>query len=137
MKIQTTRFGEIEIKPEDIINFPDGILGFPNDHEYVPIDEERATPFRMLQSTTVPQRAFIILDPRFSYPDYIFDVTFEDVVKFHCQNTDDLEVYAIVEIGGQTLNLQGPVVIDKNTKIGYQFILTDKRYTTREPIIPG
>lgn len=35
MKIETTRFGTLEVDPEQIIDFPEGILGFEDYHQFV------------------------------------------------------------------------------------------------------
>ena len=35
MHIQTSRFGEIEIEKEQIINFPSGLIGFSEDRRFV------------------------------------------------------------------------------------------------------
>ena len=40
MKIQTTRFGEIDFPEEVILEFPEGILGFPNDRQFVLLEHD-------------------------------------------------------------------------------------------------
>ena len=63
MKFETTRFGQIEVNSEDIVIFPDGLLGFPDCSKYTLIDEDRAAPFRMLQSLEKSDLAFVVIDP--------------------------------------------------------------------------
>jgi flagellar assembly factor FliW len=141
MKFDTTRFGQIEVKPEDILIFPDGPLGFPDCTRFTFIDEERAAPFRMLQSLDNPALAFVVVDPLIARPDYHFDVTVDDLKLIKAETTENLLVYAIVtmnrNIHDVTVNLQGPLVINPQQKLGHQFVLIETEYTTREKLLTG
>ncbi len=139
MKFDTTRFGQIDVKPEDTLIFPDGPLGFPDCTRFTFIDEERAAPFRMLQSLDNPALAFVVVDPLMARPDFQFDVTVDDLKLIKADNTDKLLVYAIVTMNRNihevTINLQGPLVINPSQKLGHQFVLIDTDYTTREKLL--
>jgi len=139
MKFDTTRFGQIDVKSEDIIIFPDGPLGFPECTRFTFIDEDRAAPFRMLQSLDNPALAFVVVDPLISNPDYHFDVTVDDLKLVKAKSTENLLVYAIVTINKNihdvTVNLQGPLLINPKQKLGHQFVLFDSEYTTREKLL--
>lgn len=139
MKFDTTRFGQIDVKPEDILIFPDGPLGFPDCTRFTFIDEERAAPFRMLQSLDNPALAFVVVDPLMARPDFQFDVTLDDLKLIKADNTDKLLVYAIVTMNRNihevTINLQGPLVINPGQKLGHQFVLIETDYTTREKLL--
>lgn len=145
MKYRTTRFSEIEVSDEKIITAPDGLLGFSDCVSWTLMDEERAAPFRMLQSLDNPALAFVIVDPLFVYPDYQFDVTIDDVKKLCGDkqiqlNTDGLETYCMVNLRKQkivetTINLQGPLVLNPTTRLLHQFVLIDTEYTTRMPFL--
>lgn len=139
MKFDTTRFGQIEVKPEDIMIFPDGPLGFPDSTRFTFVDEERAAPFRMLQSLDNPALAFVVVDPLIARPDYHFDVTMDDLKMIKAETTENLLVYAIVtmnrNIHDVTVNLQGPLVINPKQKLGHQFVLIETEYTTREKLL--
>jgi flagellar assembly factor FliW len=139
MKFDTTRFGQIDVKPEDMLIFPDGPLGFPDCTRFTFIDEERAAPFRMLQSLDNPALAFVVVDPLMARPDFQFDVTVDDLKLIKADNTDNLLVYAIVTMNRNihevTINLQGPLVINPLQKLGHQFVLIDTEYTTREKLL--
>ncbi|NQU65013.1 MAG: flagellar assembly protein FliW [SAR324 cluster bacterium] len=139
MKFDTTRFGQIDVKPEDIIIFPDGPLGFPDCTRFTFVDEERAAPFRMLQSLDNPALAFVVVDPLIARPDYQFDVTVDDLKLIKADTTDNLLVFAIVTMNRNihevTINLQGPLVINPKQKLGHQFVLIETEYTTREQLL--
>jgi flagellar assembly factor FliW len=141
MKFDTTRFGQIEVKPEDMLIFPDGPLGFPDCTRFTFIDEERAAPFRMLQSLDNPALAFVVVDPLIARPDYHFDVTMDDLKLIKAESTENLLVYSIVTMNRNihevTVNLQGPLVINPQQKLGHQFVLIETEYTTREKLLTG
>ncbi len=139
MKFDTTRFGQIDVKSEDIIIFPDGPLGFPDCTRFTFIDEDRAVPFRMLQSLDNPALAFVVIDPLVARSDFHFDVTVDDLKMIKTDTTDNLLVYCIVtmsrDIQEVTVNLQGPLVINPTQKLGHQFVLVETEYTTREKLL--
>ncbi|MEQ1665545.1 MAG: flagellar assembly protein FliW, partial [Bdellovibrionales bacterium] len=39
MKIQTTRFGEVNVTPEDTLEFAEGLLGFGHLRRFVLLDD--------------------------------------------------------------------------------------------------
>ncbi len=139
MRFDTTRFGQINVKSEDIVIFPDGPLGFPDCTRFTFIDEDRAVPFRMLQSLDNPALAFVVVDPLIARADYHFDVTREDLKLIKAESTENLLVYCIVTMSRNihevTVNLQGPLVINPTHRLGHQFVLVDTEYTTREKLI--
>lgn len=45
MKIESTRFGELEVAEEQIINFPHGIPGFPDEKTFAYILQDDESPF--------------------------------------------------------------------------------------------
>ena len=71
--------------------------------------------------------------------DYHFNVTKEDLTQIKSEATDNLMVYSIVtmsrDIRDVTVNLQGPIVINPESRLGHQFVLIDSDYTTKELLI--
>jgi flagellar assembly factor FliW len=141
MKFETTRFGQIEVKSEDIIIFPDGPLGFPDCTRFTLVDEERSYPFRMLQSLDNAALAFVVVDPLVARSDYHFNVTRDDLKFIKAEQTEGLMVYVIVTMAPNiediTVNLQGPLVINPEQKLAHQYVLVNEGYTTREKLLKG
>lgn len=139
MKFETTRFGAIEVSSEEIYIFPDGPLGFPECTRFTFIDEEHTVPFRMLQSLDNPALAFVIVDPQAVRPDYTFQVSKDDLAQVKATDPAGLSVYAIVtmakELKDVTVNLQGPLVVNAEKRLGHQFVLNTDEFTTRESIV--
>ncbi|MFZ3371710.1 MAG: flagellar assembly protein FliW, partial [Desulfitobacteriaceae bacterium] len=60
MKIESTRFGELEVAEEQLINFPHGIPGFPDEKTFVYLLHGTESPFSFLQSTTEANLTFLL-----------------------------------------------------------------------------
>ncbi len=71
MKVKTTRFGELEVNPTDIITFNEGLLGFEHLKKYFVVDPGDSTLILWLQSTEEDRVAFPIIEPKIFKPDYI------------------------------------------------------------------
>ncbi len=70
MKVQTTRFGEIDIADEKVIYFPDGLIGFEDCKQYFVLHKDGKSSVWWLQSCERPEVAFILTDPLNFMPDY-------------------------------------------------------------------
>ncbi|MBK8267500.1 MAG: flagellar assembly protein FliW [Planctomycetes bacterium] len=64
MMIQTSRFGGIEVDDQRFLNFPKGLLGFPDDREYALIQTGEDSAFYWMQAVHRPELAFVVCDPR-------------------------------------------------------------------------
>ena len=51
MKVKTTRFGELEVNPTDLVTFAEGLFGFENLKKYFVVDPGDSTLILWLQST--------------------------------------------------------------------------------------
>src|ERR1700722_10982503 len=63
MNIEGTRFGNIEYTMEDVIELPEGMIGFANLKHFVLINLKPESPFRWFQSIEAPSWAFLLTDP--------------------------------------------------------------------------
>ncbi len=141
MKVSTTRFGEIEVKEEDIIYMVEPILGFPYSRRYVILNHKAGSPFKWLQSIDDGSLAFVIVDPRLFKPDYIVPLEKEDAEKLEIESENEAEVYVFVVIPEDpkemSANLKGPLVINKRKKLAKQIVLIDDEYPLRYKLLKG
>ena len=70
MKVETTRFGAIDIREEEIITMPFGMPGFSDQKQFVLLDHKKDSPFQWYQSIQDPSLAFVVTDPFLFKPDY-------------------------------------------------------------------
>ena len=83
MLVQTSRFGEIEVKDDQIISFPSGLIGFSEGHRFVIREDEAAAPFRWLQSIDSEDLAFVMIEPHVSISNYELELTNDHLKKLH------------------------------------------------------
>ncbi|MFQ6048910.1 MAG: flagellar assembly protein FliW, partial [Phycisphaerae bacterium] len=81
MKIQTSRFGEVDVDPDRLIHFEKGILGFPYQHDYALIQTGRDSGFYWLQAVDRADLAFVVCDPRLFVPDYRVPVKADELAS--------------------------------------------------------
>ncbi len=137
MVIETSRFGGIEVDDERFLNFPKGLVGFPNDREYALIQTGENSAFYWMQAVHRPELAFVVCDPRLFIADYRVAIKSEDLGQIGLADTNGSQVFVIVNKVDDVLtgNLQGPLVINVATRVGKQLVLSDKRYSTRHPLV--
>ena len=127
MKVETTRFGQIEVDENRLIKFPSGLLGFPDSHDFALVQTNDEGSFFWLQSIDRSELAFVVCDPLLFLPDYQVAVKPEDLNKISLSNMDDVQVLIIINKIDRTLtgNLQGPLVINAINRHGRQFVLSE------------
>lgn len=137
MLIETTRFGPIEVDETRILQFPEGLLGFPEHRRYALIQTSPDPVFFWLQSVDDAALAFVVCDPLAFVKDYQAPVRRDDLEHLGLTELSDAQVLVIVNKvdGGLTANLLGPLVIGAHSLRGKQLVLSDKRYTTRHRLL--
>jgi len=137
MLINTSRFGEVDVDQTRIITFPKGVLGFPKYKQYVLIEAGEESYFWWLQSIEIPDLAFVVTDPSMFVPTYKVPLKPEQMQEMGLESLDDAQVFVIVNKRDQVLtgNLQGPLVVHCGKRVGVQLVLSDRRFTTRVPLI--
>ncbi len=137
MIIETSRFGQVEVDGARLIRFPAGVLGFPDDHRYALIQTGEGSAFYWLQSVDRADLAFVVCDPRLFVSDYQVPVKLAELEQIGLQKTDDAQVFVIVNKVDELLtgNLQGPLVVNVANRQARQLVLSDKRFSTRHPLM--
>jgi flagellar assembly factor FliW len=137
MDIETTRFGRMEVNDERIIVLPKGLLGFPEQTRFALIQTGDENYFFWLQSVDEPSLAFVVTDPSIFFKDYTFGLKDEMLAELGMTDMSFAQVFVICNKVGDWLtgNLQGPLVINAQNRIGTQTVLNDKKWTTRQPLL--
>lgn len=138
MKLTTTRFGELEIKDNEIIYFKNGIFGFENFKKYILLNESGSM-FSWLQSIDNEELAFVLIKPVDFYYNYVLDIDEPDVIDLNIREGDETVIYCIVVIPDDTSkmtgNLQGPVVINLSANVGKQVVSLNPKHKLKHPIL--
>jgi len=138
MRIQTKIMGELDIDERQIIDFPDGLIGFKKFNSYALLDAPQK-PYFFLQSMELAELGFILLDPFLFRPDYSIDVADEAMVSLGVSGPDDALVLSLVTVpldgGAVTANLMGPIIIGRKARRGAQIVLADPRWQTKHDVM--
>ncbi|WP_096156602.1 flagellar assembly protein FliW [Bacillus sp. FJAT-45066] len=138
MKINTKYHGELEIMEQDLVEFPKGIPGFLEEKKFVLVPFSEDGMFQILQSVKTEVLAFVVTNPFLFIQDYDFKLEQSTVELLEIENREDVLTYVILTVHEQfqetTANLQGPIVINVNKRIGKQVILTGTSYETKHKL---
>ena len=136
--IQSKPYGEVTVQEQQLLHFPAGLFGFERMQHYALLDST-APPFFWLQSLEEANLAFVLVNPYLVVPDYVLDISPQDLVEIGGPAEDDLLVFAVVTIareeGRVSCNLQGPVIINRRDRLGRQAISLDSRWSIRHSLL--
>ena len=137
MNLETTRFGNVEIDDDRVINFSSGLLGFSSYSKFVLLQPDEQGVFFWLQSTEAPDLAFVVTDPALWITDYQANIRKDQMEELGMNELGDAQVLVIVNKRDDSItsNLQGPLVINVQGRIGMQLVLADKRWSTRHELL--
>lgn len=137
MILNTSRFGQLEVDGRRLITFKQGILGFPEQKEYALVQTGENSGFYWLQAVDRPDLAFIVCDPRLFVTDYRAPIKAEELASIGLDSPEGAQVFVIVNKIDDMLtgNLQGPLVVNVQMRAARQLVLSDKRYSTRHPLM--
>ncbi len=139
MEIESERFGNIELDEDSVINFPAGVIGFPNERGFILVKHGDSSTIGWLQSIETPALAFPVVSAH-GFDEYP-DVSLGEVAEKAGVAGDDMAVLAVLSAKSgtpSTVNLLAPIVVNADTRTAAQIILEGSRYSTRELfILPG
>lgn len=138
MVIQTSRFGQVSLKQEDILNFSEGLLGFADLRQFVLLDDPSDEIFAWLQSCESAQIAFPVLEPELFTENYKVTLAKSDLEGLKLTSQEKARYFSIVTIPDDptqmTANLKAPIVVNVAQKMARQCVLQDNNLAIREPI---
>ncbi len=138
--INTKAFGTIEVDESQELYFSDGLFGFEKYKKFYLL-ENPDSPFVWLQSSEDESVAFIMIQPAQFKFDYELKISAEDYKSIDFdKNQDKLLDFVIVTVPpgnpeGMTANLQGPIIINVQKKLGRQAISSIETYSVKCKIL--
>jgi len=140
-KVNTSRFGEIEVDEKKIVHFEKGIPAFADEHEFVILPYEEESPYYFMQSLQSPDLAFLLTIPFLFFPDYTFEIDEETMAELDIKNQDAVFYYSMITIPNgsiryMTANLLAPVVLNSENMRAKQVVLEKSNYTTKHRLFP-
>jgi flagellar assembly factor FliW len=133
MKIESPRFGTLDVDLDKVIEFPRGLPGFEDCRRFTLLSPSETDPkFFILQSLDDPAVAFHVTDPaRFGFS---YEITLTDEESAELQLDDPSQAVVVVmlskpdEASAVTANLNSPLVINLETRRGLQHLFARLSY---------
>jgi len=128
MKKPTTQKLSVEEIRDKIIQFPDGLPGFPTSREFIMAQKPEERPFAWMQSVTDPDLVFAVVDAYAWVKDFMLEVDDAELEEMGSLNPMDYAVYFILRIQQQdthtTLKAKpnAPLLVNMRTRRAKQVI---------------
>ncbi len=136
--IETSRFNNVKIENDDLITFPEGLLGFSNLRNFVLLDDPNDEIFAWLQSCEAPEIAFPVLEPELFSNVSQMALSKNDLEALKLTKVNEGRFFTIITIPDDptqmTANLKAPIIINVRERIARQCVLQDNNLAIREPI---
>ena len=138
MIIETSRFGRVEVGEDDLLTFPEGLLGFAELRKFVLLDDPNDDIFAWLQSCEDGAIAFPVLEPELFAENYRVNLTKSDLEALKMPSMEKARVFSVVTIPEDptqmTANMKAPVIVNIMDRRARQCVLQDNQLAIREPI---
>jgi flagellar assembly factor FliW len=114
MAIESSRFGHVEIDPETVIEFPDGLIGLGG-RRFALVATDTGGPIVWLHCIDDPTLSLPVTDPHRFFSGYRVELTDEDAERLGVDESAPVDVFVTVVAGSQpsdfTANQKAPILI--------------------------
>jgi flagellar assembly factor FliW len=114
LTIASSRFGQLEVDPESVLEFPEGLIGLAGSR-YALIADDPDAPFLWLQSLDDPALALPVTNPHRFFADFAVEVVDEDAERLGLESSSAMDVYVTVRAAPApedfTANLKAPILV--------------------------
>ena len=126
---------------ERTLTFARPIIGFSGSRRFqLAALGERYAPFMTLSSLDEPGLDFIVVAPGALFADYVIELDGADVSLLGLRDSEEVEVLVLVSRhpgATPTVNLMGPVVVNRRSAVASQIVLQDAGYAVAVPVDAG
>lgn len=140
MRVDTERFGVLEVDSEAIIEIVEGLYGFEHAKRFCLIDHNGKSSFRWLQCLDSPGLAFVVVSPYDFFANYEVELEEQEANAIELRAPEDAVILNLVTLGPDpkeaTANLVGPIVLNAKTRKAKQVVLANQAYNTKHRLLP-
>jgi len=138
MKIQTKYHGTKEYNEDEVITFKKGIPGFEELTKFIIFQVEENEVFSILHSIEDEKLGFVVVSPFYVMENYELKLSDRIIEELKIENPDDVLVLNTVTLSSKmediTTNLQAPLIINIQNKLGEQIIIDNGKYKIKHPL---
>lgn len=137
-RVESSRFGTLEIADETVIDFPAGLIGIGGSR-YALLTRSEDAAFQWLHAIDDPDLALPVTDPFTFFPGYEVRLSDEEAARIGVVDPDRADVLVIVraaeELQHFSANLLAPILIHEGK--GHQVINEAPDAQVRAPLLAG
>jgi flagellar assembly factor FliW len=140
MKLTSGDSAETAIRKLEI-HLPFGLIGLPKLQRFSLSPIKGSPPFLLMRAISEERFDFIVIEPAGLVPKYVLELSDDDAETLQLASAEDAQVLNIITVHSLrpqyvTVNLVGPVVLNRKTLIGKQVILANAQaYTTHYVLV--
>lgn len=135
--VKSTRFGELDVPEEAVIEFPAGLIGVGG-RRFALLTGEDSGAFKWLQETEREDLALPVTDPFPFFPDYEVRISDAEAERIGISDPAAADVLVIVraaeELEDFSVNLLAPLLISHG--VGHQ-VINEAPAPVRVPLLSG
>lgn len=130
--------GAASLASTNRVSLPLGLLGFESMKHFALLADPAEAPFAWLKAEGDTPLTFVVIDPFVVMPEYKPEIPDADAGFLGIKQPGDALLLGIVTLHGPnraTMNLKGPVVINRLSHIGKQVIIANAAdYSVHHPL---
>lgn len=135
--LKSTRFGELGVPEEALIDFPEGLIGVGG-RRFALLTREESGAFKWLQDAERDDLALPVTDPFPFFPDYEVQISDAEAERIGITDPAEADVLVIVraaeELEDFSVNLLAPILISRG--VGHQ-VINESPAQVRVPLLSG
>ena len=135
--LKSTRFGDVELADEAVVEFPSGLIGLRG-HRYALLPHGPDGVFVWLHSMEDPDLALPVTPPWGFFPNYEVELSDSEAERIGVSDPAEADVYVTVRAAEEaenfSANLRAPIIIANGR--GYQVINEADDAPVRAPLFP-
>jgi flagellar assembly factor FliW len=138
LMIESSRFGQVEIDPDSVVEFPEGLIGLGGSR-YALLSTDANSPFLWLHSLDDPSIALPVTNPHRFFDGFTVELNDEDAGRLGFGDATSVDVYVTVRAAAAleecTANLKAPILIRAGE--AHQIINQAPGVTLRAQLFPA
>jgi flagellar assembly factor FliW len=129
MRIETRRFGTLQLNTDQLFLFPQGLIGMETLRQWALLPDPQNPSVAWLQSASRGDRSIALVSPRAFFESYRVHVTRRELECLHMQPGAELYIMTTVSghVGKLTTNLRAPLLLNLDRRLGCQIITNDSQ----------
>ncbi len=139
VRIESARFGAMEVPPTSIFEFDDGLIGMPELRRFLLLDHRPGSRLKFMLSVDDPEVAFVVANPCDFVPAY--EPQLDRAARALGAAASEVGLFCLVTVPSNpldmTINLMAPVAVDLSTMRARQLVYDERGLDPAHRILPA